>query len=68
MKKFLVCLADTLTPKMLHARKVVLPKSKISGVISCCRATGVAFDIIPITKINVPRLAVVLGQVKSVKS
>jgi hypothetical protein len=71
VKKYLVCLADKLTPKMLHARKIVLPEDKIESVKSCCREcreTGVAFDIIPITRINMPRLAVVLGQVKSVRS
>jgi hypothetical protein len=68
VKKFLVCIAKRLTPKMLHARKIVLPEDKIEPVKSCCRETGVAFDIIPITEINMPRLAVVLRQVKSIKS
>lgn len=67
MKKYLVCLANRLTPKMIHARKIVLPEDKIESVKSCCRETGVAFDIIPITKVNMPRLAVVLRQVKSIK-
>ena len=60
-------MADNLTPKMLHARKIVLPANKIEAVKLCCRAKDIAFDIIPITKINVPRLAVVLNQVKSIR-
>ena len=67
MKKFLVCVAKRLTPKMRRSLKMVVGNNRLEEIKGYCRERGMGFDIIPITKVNVGRLAVVLNQVKSVK-
>ena len=67
MKKFLVCVAKRLTPKMRRSLKMVVGNNRLEDIKGYCRERGMVFDIIPITKVNVGRLAVVLKQVKSIK-
>ena len=67
MKKFLVCIADRLTPKMRKSLKLVVKNNSIDSIKTYCREKGMSYDMIPIDKLNVGRLAVVLNQVKSIK-
>ena len=67
MKRFLFCIADTLTPKMRRSLKLIVKNNRIDNIKECCREKGYAFDMIPINKDNAYRLAVVLNQVKAVK-
>lgn len=67
MKKFLVCIADRLTPKMRRSLKYIVKNNAIDNIKTYCREKGMAYDMIPINKKNVCRLAVVLNQVKSIK-
>lgn len=68
MKKFLFCIADTLTPKMRRSLKLIVKGNRIENIKGYCREKNIAFDMIPITKENTNRLAVVLNQVKSIKT
>ena len=67
MKRFLVCIADRLTPKMRRSLKLEVKDNRLEDIKRYCREKKLAFDIIPINKVNVSRLAVVLNQVKAVK-
>ena len=67
MKRFLVCIADRLTPKMRRSLKMIVKDKRLEDIKGYCREKKLAFDIIPINKINVGRLAVVLNQVKCIK-
>ena len=67
MKKFLFCIADKLTPKMRRSLKLVVKNNTIESIKQYCRDKGMAYDMIPINKANISRLAIVLNQVKSVK-
>ena len=67
MKRFLVCIADRLTPKMRRSLKLEVKDNRLEDIKGYCREKKLAFDIIPINKVNVSRLAVVLNQVKAVK-
>ena len=67
MKRFLFCIADTLTPKMRRSLKLEVKDDRLEDIKGYCREKKLAFDIIPINKVNVSRLAVVLNQVKVVK-
>ena len=68
MKRFLVCIANRLTPKMRRSLKLEVKDNRLEDIKGYCREKKLAFDIIPINKINVGRLAVVLNQVKAIKS
>ena len=63
----LVCIAERLTPKMKYALKFRIKENKQQEIIDACRAQDADFDIIPITPQNIARIAVLLGQVKSIK-
>jgi len=67
MTQFLFCIGDSLTPKMRRSLKLVVKNNTIEGIKTYCREKGMAYDMIPINKQNVSRLAVVLNQVKSIK-
>ena len=67
MKRFLVCVAERLTPKMRRSLKMIVKDNRVEDIKGYCREKKLAFDIIPISKINVGRLAVVLNQVKSIE-
>ena len=67
MKSFLFCIADTLTPKMRRSLKLIVKNNKIENIKEYCREKGFAFDMIPVNKQNINRLAVVLNQVRTVK-
>lgn len=66
-ERFLVCIADRLTPKMRHSLKAEVGKSKLSAIKKICREKDLAFDIIPINATNFGRLAVVMDQVRSIE-
>lgn len=66
-EKFLVCIADRLTPKMRHSLKLEVEEGKLDDVKGYCREKNLDFDMIPINATNFGRLAVVMGQVKSIK-
>ena len=67
MKKFLVCIADRLTPKMRRSLKLEIKENKLNDIKSYCRENHMAFDAIPINATNFGRIAVVMNQVKSIK-
>jgi len=67
-EKFLVCIADRLTPKMRNSLKLEVKKGKLDDVKGYCREKHLDFDIIPINATNFGRIAVVMNQVKSIKS
>ena len=67
MKRFLVCIADRLTPKMRRSLKLVVKNNTVENIKQYCRDKGMAYDMIPINKTNLNRLAVVLNQVKCIK-
>jgi hypothetical protein len=67
VKKFLVCIADRLTPKMRRSLKLQVKEKNLDDIRGYCREKGLAFDAIPINATNFGRLAVVMGQVKSIK-
>ena len=67
MKRFLVCIADRLTPKMRSSLKLEVKEKKLDDIKSYCREKKLAFDIIPINTTNFGRIAVVMNQVKSIK-
>lgn len=67
-EKFLVCIAERLTPKMRQSLKLEMEKNELDDVKSYCREKDLAFDIIPINATNFGRLAVVMNQVKSIKN
>ena len=52
---------------MRRSLKMVVGNNRLEDIKGYCRERGMVFDIIPITKVNVGRLAVVLKQVKSIK-
>lgn len=66
-EKFLVCIAERLTPKMRRSLKLEINSRELEDVKTACREKGLAFDIIPINAMNLGRIAVVLNQVKSIK-
>ena len=66
-EKFLVCIADRLTPKMRNSLKVEVEKKHLNDIKQTCREKNLDFDMIPINATNFGRLAVVMGQVKSIK-
>lgn len=66
-EKFLVCIAERLTPKMRQSLKLEVKKKELDDVKGYCREKDLAFDIIPINAINFGRIAVVMNQVKSIK-
>jgi len=53
---------------MRRSLKLVVKNNRIEDIKGYCREKNIAFDMIPITKENTNRLAVVLNQVKSTKS
>ena len=67
MKKFLVCIADRLTPKMRRSLKLEVKEKKLDDIKGYCREKKLTFDIIPINATNFGRIAVVMNQVKSIK-
>ena len=67
MKKFLVCIADRLTPKMRNSLKLEVKEGKLNDIKGYCREKHLAFDVIPIDATNFGRIAVVMNQVKSIK-
>lgn len=70
MKKsetFMVCIAERLTPKMRNSLKLEVKEKKLDDVKKYCGEKDLAFDIIPINATNFGRIAVVMGQVKSIK-
>jgi len=67
VKRFLVCIADRLTPKMRNSLKLEVKESKLNDIKKYCRDKHMAFDAIPIDATNFGRLAVVMNQVKSIK-
>ena len=67
MKKFLVCIADRLTPKMRNSLKLEVKEGKLNDIKGYCREKGLAYDAIPINATNFGRIAVVMNQVKSIK-
>ena len=67
MKKFLVCIADRLTPKMRNSLKLEVKEGKLNDIKSYCREKGLVYDAIPINATNFGRIAVVMNQVKSIK-
>ena len=67
MKKFLVCIADRLTPKMRDSLKLQIKEKKLGDIKTYCREKKLEFDIIPINVNNFGRIAVVMNQVKSIK-
>lgn len=67
-EKFLVCIASRLTPKMRHALKIEVEKKNLDAVKQACREKNLDFDMIPINATNFGRIAVVMGQVKSIKN
>jgi len=67
VKKFLFCIAESLTPKMRRSLKLVVKDNRIEDIKGYCREKNIAFDMIPITKENTNRLAIVLNQVKTIK-
>jgi hypothetical protein len=66
-KRFLVCIADRLTPKMRRSLKLEVKEKKLDDIKGYCREKKLAFDIIPINATNFGRIAVVMNQVKSIK-
>ena len=66
-EKFLVCIADRLTPKMRNSLKLEVEKKKLEDIKGYCRENKMDFDIIPINVTNFGRIAVVMNQVKSIK-
>ena len=68
MKRFLFCIGDRLTPKMRRSLKLVVKNNTVENIKQYCRDKGMAYDMIPINKTNLNRLAVVLNQVKTIKS
>lgn len=66
-EKFLVCIADRLTPKMRHSLKVEVEKKHLDAIKQTCREKDLSFDMIPINATNFGRIAVVMNQVKSIK-
>ena len=66
-EKFLVCIAERLTPKMRHSLKVEVEKKQLDAIKQSCREKNLDFDMIPINATNFGRIAVVLNQVKSIK-
>lgn len=67
MKKFLVCIADRLTPRMRNSLKLEVKEGKLNDIKGYCREKKLEFDIIPINATNFGRIAVVMNQVKSIK-
>lgn len=67
MKKFLVCIADRLTPKMRNSLKLEVKNKQLEIIRQACREKHLEFDIIPIDATNFGRIAVVMNQVKSIK-
>lgn len=65
--QLLVCIADRLTPKMKRALKYAIHKDDKDKVIDACRQQNLCYDIIPINKKNISRIAVLLGTVRSIK-
>lgn len=66
-QKFLVCIADRLTPKMRNSLKVEVEKKHLNTIKQACREKDLSFDMIPINATNFGRIAVVMDQVKSIK-
>jgi len=66
-EKFLVCIADRLTPKMRNSLKLEIEANKLNDIKQYCRAKNMAFDAIPINATNFGRLAVVMNKVRSIK-
>ncbi len=46
---------------------MIVKDNRVEDIKGYCREKKLVFDIIPITKVNVGRLAVVLNQVKCIK-
>jgi len=67
VKRFLVCIADRLTPKMRRSLKFEVKNEQLDDVKKYCREKHMAFDAIPINATNFGRIAVVMNQVKSIK-
>jgi len=66
--QLLVCIGDRLTPKMKRALKYAIHKDDKDKVIDACRQQNLCYDIIPINKKNVSRIAILLGVVRSIKA
>ena len=65
-ERFLMCIAERLTPKMRNSLKLKATKPEVENLKTYCREKHLDFDVIPITAVNFGRLAVVLNQVKSI--
>jgi hypothetical protein len=64
--RYLICIDTKLTQKMRYSIRKIVKARNYKKVIDRCRLLGLAYNSIPIKPANMNRVAVLMGQVKSI--
>lgn len=66
MKHILICIKPKLSSRMVNATRLIVKKCNYVSTINKVRLLGLAYNSIPIQPRNMNRIAVLMGQVKSI--
>lgn len=66
MKHILICIKPELSRRMVNATRKIVRKCDYTSTIDKIRSLGLSYNSIPIKPINMNRVAVLMGEVKSI--
>jgi len=66
MTRYLICIDTRLTRRMSNSIRKIVKANEYKKLIDKCRKLGLAYNSIPFRPENMNRIAVLMGQVKSI--